>query len=214
MKQAHLSVASGYLGGGAAVKGWIWRRRAPNQAQARVSGRVQPVGRAGPHVDHRARLQGQRVAPLGNRLSGALDHVPHGLPGVAEGHRGASGLEYGHAHRPVARAHTRPDHRARLVVWPGIGAHTANMNYVRLAPGEENVPHSHAESEDTIVILSGRGTVDDLTNGAALSFEAGDMIHVPVGLEHRVKADRGEAVESVGGPCPPDTAMLALSEEA
>jgi quercetin dioxygenase-like cupin family protein len=103
---------------------------------------------------------------------------------------------------------------ARLVVWPGIGAHTANMNYVRLAPGEENVPHSHAESEDTIVILSGRGTVDDLTNGAALSFEAGDMIHVPVGLEHRVKADRGEAVESVGGPCPSDTAMLALSEEA
>ena len=102
---------------------------------------------------------------------------------------------------------------ARLVVWPGVGAHTANMNYVRLAPGEENVSHSHAESEDTIVILSGRGTVDDLTNGAALAFEAGDVIHVPVGLEHRVKADRGEGVESVGGPCPPDTAMLALSEE-
>jgi quercetin dioxygenase-like cupin family protein len=103
---------------------------------------------------------------------------------------------------------------ARLVVWPGVGAQTANMNYVRLAPGEENVPHSHAESEDTIVILSGRGTVDDLTNGVSLSFEAGDMIHVPVGLEHRVKADRGGGVESVGGPCPPDTAMLALSEQA
>jgi quercetin dioxygenase-like cupin family protein len=103
---------------------------------------------------------------------------------------------------------------ARLVVWPGVGAQTANMNYVRLAPGEENVPHSHAESEDTIVILSGRGTVDDLTNGVTLSFEAGDVIHVPVGLEHRVKADRGEGVESVGGPCPPDRAMLAASEQA
>jgi quercetin dioxygenase-like cupin family protein len=103
---------------------------------------------------------------------------------------------------------------ARLVVWPGVGAQTANMNYVRLAPGEENVPHSHALSEDTIVILSGHGTVDDLSNGVALSFKAGDVIHVPPGLEHRVKADRGEAVESVGGPCPPDPAILALSEQA
>src|SRR6185295_12186256 len=80
---------------------------------------------------------------------------------------------------------------ARLVVWIGVGARTANMNYVRLVPGEENVPHAHAESEDTILILSGRGSVDDLTNGSTLPFEAGQVIHVPVGLEHRVKADRG-----------------------
>jgi len=97
---------------------------------------------------------------------------------------------------------------ARLVVWPGVGAETANMNYVRLQPGEENQPHSHAQSEDTIAILSGRGSIDDLTNGTTLEFEAGDVIHVPVGLEHRVKADRGSPVESVGGPCPPDRAML------
>jgi quercetin dioxygenase-like cupin family protein len=103
---------------------------------------------------------------------------------------------------------------ARLVVWPGVGAHTANMNYVRLEPGEENKPHRHPVSEDTIVILAGRGSVDDLTNGETHEFEAGDVIHVPIGLEHRVKADRGEGVVSVGGPCPPDTAMLAVAEEA
>jgi quercetin dioxygenase-like cupin family protein len=103
---------------------------------------------------------------------------------------------------------------ARLVVWPGVGAHTANMNYVRLESGEENKPHSHPASEDTIVILSGRGSVDDLSNGDTHEFQAGDVIHVPIGLEHRVKADRGEGVVSVGGPCPPDTAMLAVAEEA
>jgi quercetin dioxygenase-like cupin family protein len=103
---------------------------------------------------------------------------------------------------------------ARLVVFPGVGAETANMNYVRLEPGEENQPHAHAESEDTIVILSGRGSVDDLTNGATLEFEAGDVIHVPMGIEHRVKADRGSGVESVGGPCPADRAMLAAAREA
>lgn len=102
---------------------------------------------------------------------------------------------------------------ARLVVFPAVGAQTANMNYVRLAAGEENTAHRHPESEDTIAILSGRGTVDDLTNGVTLEFEAGDLIHVPVGLEHRVKADRGVGVESVGGPCPPDRAMLRLAQE-
>lgn len=103
---------------------------------------------------------------------------------------------------------------ARLVVWPGVGAETANMNYVRLVPGEANQPHAHAESEDTITILSGRGSVDDLDNGVTLEFEAGDVIHVPIGLRHRVKADRGAGVESVGGPCPPDRAMLERAAQA
>src|ERR671924_2428889 len=44
---------------------------------------------------------------------------------------------------------------ARLVVWPGVGAYTANMNYVRMLPDEANVPHVHAESEETIFVLSG-----------------------------------------------------------
>jgi quercetin dioxygenase-like cupin family protein len=137
--------------------------------------------------------------------------------------------ELGRAEEPLAESggevrlfhRDRPSRRlpmissdARLVVWPGVGAHTANMNYVRLEPGEENRPHSHPVSEDTIVILSGRGSVDDLTNGETHEFHAGDVIHVPIGLEHRVKADRGEGVVSVGGPCPPDTVMLAVAEQA
>jgi quercetin dioxygenase-like cupin family protein len=97
---------------------------------------------------------------------------------------------------------------ARLVVWIGAGARNANMNYVSMQPGEENVPHAHAESEDTIYILSGRGTVDDLTHARVLPFEAGQAIQVPPGVRHRVKADRGAAVVSVGGPCPSDVAML------
>ena len=50
---------------------------------------------------------------------------------------------------------------ARLVVWPGVGAQTANMNYVRMEPGEANVPHIHAESEDTIYILEGAARSPD-----------------------------------------------------
>lgn len=97
---------------------------------------------------------------------------------------------------------------ARLVVWPGVGAHTANMNYVRMNPGEANVPHAHGESEDSIFIVSGRGTIEDLDHGRVHEFTAGDVIHVPAGVRHAVRADRGEPVVSVGGPCPPDRAML------
>ena len=97
---------------------------------------------------------------------------------------------------------------ARLVVWPGVGADYANMNYVRLTPGESNVPHSHGDSEDTIYIIAGRGVVEDLTNGESIEFEAGDVVHVPVGIRHAVSAPLGESIASVGGPCPPDQVML------
>lgn len=97
---------------------------------------------------------------------------------------------------------------ARLVIWPGTGAWEANMNYVRMEPGEANVAHDHPVSEDTIYILAGEGTVEDVTNGVEYPFRAGHVIHVAPGVRHRVRADRGVAVDSVGGPCPADVAGL------
>jgi quercetin dioxygenase-like cupin family protein len=97
---------------------------------------------------------------------------------------------------------------ARLVVWPGVGAYTANMNYTRMLPDEANAPHVHAESEDTIFVLSGEATVRDLTNDEAHVVRAGQVVHIPAGLEHQVVGDRGVVVESVGGPCPADLHAL------
>jgi len=97
---------------------------------------------------------------------------------------------------------------ARMIAWPGIGAWTATMNYVRMQPGEQNTAHTHQSSEDTIVILEGRGSIDDLTNGITHEFGAGDVIHVPVKLHHAVRANRGEPVVSAGGPCPADLPFL------
>jgi quercetin dioxygenase-like cupin family protein len=97
---------------------------------------------------------------------------------------------------------------ARFVVWPGVGAWNANMNYVVLEPGEANVPHIHTISEDTIFILEGEGTIRDFTNNVELSFHAGCAVHVPVGVKHAVAADRGVKIVSVGGPCPADVPLL------
>jgi len=97
---------------------------------------------------------------------------------------------------------------ARFVVWPGIGAWTANMNYVVMESGEANTPHVHKESEDTIFILEGKGTIKDLDQNLSLPFQAGDAIHVPIGVRHAVCADLGSRVVSVGGPAPADIHLL------
>ena len=97
---------------------------------------------------------------------------------------------------------------ARLVVWPGKGSQTANMNYVDMQPGERNVPHVHTGSEDTLYVIAGSGTIEDLDNGIDLGVEAPGAVHVPVGLWPAVKADRGSRIESVGGPSPADWNLL------
>jgi quercetin dioxygenase-like cupin family protein len=97
---------------------------------------------------------------------------------------------------------------ARFIVWPGEGAWNANMNFVRLEPGEENKPHIHVLSEDTIFILQGEGTIRDYTNDISLPFHAGCIVHVPVGVKHAVAADKGVEIVSVGGPSPADVPLL------
>jgi quercetin dioxygenase-like cupin family protein len=98
--------------------------------------------------------------------------------------------------------------RGRLVVWPGVGAETATMVYVILEPGHENEPHEHESSDDTIAILEGRGSIDNLTAETTHEFEAGAVVFVRAGIRHKVKADRGSRIVAAGGPCPPDYRML------
>ncbi|MCW2906448.1 MAG: Cupin 2 conserved barrel domain protein [Actinomycetia bacterium] len=97
---------------------------------------------------------------------------------------------------------------ARFIIWLGTGARTANMNYVVMQPGESNVPHVHEESEDTIFILHGHGSVRDFSGGTRLEFGPGDVVHIDPGIRHAVFADASEVVVSVGGPCPADLGLL------
>jgi quercetin dioxygenase-like cupin family protein len=97
---------------------------------------------------------------------------------------------------------------ARFVVWPGVNAWVANMDYIRLEPGEANNPHIHALSEDTIFILEGEGTIVDYSNNKRLKFHAGCVVHVPAGVKHAVVADCGVEIVSVGGPSPADLPLL------
>ncbi len=98
---------------------------------------------------------------------------------------------------------------ARLVVWPGTGSKVASMNYVSMEPGERNLPHAHAESEDTVFIVEGEGSITDVTSNITLDIRKDIAVHVPAGIMHFVSADKGQRIISVGGPAPADLLMLA-----
>jgi mannose-6-phosphate isomerase-like protein (cupin superfamily) len=98
--------------------------------------------------------------------------------------------------------------RVRLVVWPGVGADIATMNFAILEPGEQNTPHAHSESDDVIAILEGEASIDNLDTGETHDFSAGDVVFVRAGVRHMVKCDKGVPLMSAGGPCPPDYDML------
>ncbi|MBM4765035.1 cupin domain-containing protein [Bacillus sp. B15-48] len=97
---------------------------------------------------------------------------------------------------------------ARLVIGPHSGASTATFNHVVLEPGEQNQPHSHPKSEDTIFILEGEGIAVDYTNGKEFPIQAGCAVHIPVGIKHTIISTGKEKMVSVGGPCPPDYNLL------
>jgi quercetin dioxygenase-like cupin family protein len=95
---------------------------------------------------------------------------------------------------------------ARMVVWPGVGARTAPMNYVILEPEEANTPHRHPVSEDTIYVLEGEGAVENQTLNKTHPIKGECVLHVPPAVVHAVRAHT--RMVSVGGPCPPDLDFL------
>ena len=137
-------------------------------------------------------------SPVDPHLGAPATPAPgHAEPGIRSYHRDRPGLLV-----PFI------SNDARLVVWLGEGAVTANMNFVVLQPGERNREHVHVESEDTIHVLSGCGTAENVTTGESFPFGPGDTIHIEVGIWHAIAANLGETIVSVGGPCPADTNML------
>lgn len=152
----------------------------------------------------------QLASLVGTRLIGGPSPVDPGLgSGASVGPRDGDGARIDVYHQDDPGLLVPFISRdARLVVWLGRGYRTANMNYVVLEPGERNKEHVHLYSEDTIHILEGHGTAEDLTHGRKLPVAPGDTVHIPPGTWHAVAADRGERVVSVGGPCPADLDML------
>ncbi len=97
--------------------------------------------------------------------------------------------------------------KAKAIVHPGMGAKYGALNYVVMEPGDENILHVHPNSDDVIYIIQGEGVVVD-GDGNESNFKQGDVIFIPAGTFHAVKARGSQTYIAVGGPQPPDLAMF------
>lgn len=96
---------------------------------------------------------------------------------------------------------------SRAVVWPGMGAKKCAMHYVTMKPGQDNVPHAHPESEDVIYILQGEGEVENADTGEIIPYKKGNIIYIPAGVSHAVKARGDIDYIAVGAQAPFDLAF-------
>jgi quercetin dioxygenase-like cupin family protein len=95
--------------------------------------------------------------------------------------------------------------KAKVVVWPGVGAKLASLHYVPYEAGQSSVPHFHPYSEDVFYIIEGEGSMVEYKDDKEVSEQAirpGSVVYVQPNTIHQVRATT--ALVNVGGPCPPD----------
>lgn len=83
------------------------------------------------------------------------------------------------------------------------GARLAYLGQLVAEPGLAIPAHVHADSDEILLVRTGRGTMT--IEGHALSVESGMVIRIPAGTEHSFVADGGEpltAVQIYAGPGP------------
>lgn len=92
----------------------------------------------------------------------------------------------------------------KAIVWPGMGAKNLAMHYVIMKPGQNNVPHAHPHSEDIIFVIQGEGIVENGDTGEEMPYKEGNVIYIPAGVPHAVKAKGSRDFIAVGAQAPFD----------
>jgi mannose-6-phosphate isomerase-like protein (cupin superfamily) len=75
------------------------------------------------------------------------------------------------------------------------------VTWVECAPASQQPLHSHAESEQVYVIVSGRGMM--LVDGESREVGPGDTILIPPGSQHAIRNHTGEELVFVSAASPP-----------
>ena len=77
----------------------------------------------------------------------------------------------------------------------------ANINLVRVPPGGEVTRHIHPKEVESIYVLSGQSTL--ILGDTEVPFNPGQVVAIPIGLEHGLRNDGQEAVEIITFFTPP-----------
>lgn len=79
----------------------------------------------------------------------------------------------------------------------------ATVNVVQVPPGGVIGLHRHPEQVETIYVLAGKSTFT--VGGVDVSFQAGQIVAVPIGMEHGLRNEGPELVELLTFFTPPLT---------
>lgn len=90
----------------------------------------------------------------------------------------------------------------KILLWPENGARNRSMHWHRLEAGAALKALQHP-SDSVYYILAGTGDVVDIASGTTQALRAGSVVHIDRADRYTIRSS-GEALEFVGGPCPPD----------
>ena len=89
-----------------------------------------------------------------------------------------------------------------LTLAPGqFGSTNLAITWVECAPGSQQPLHSHANSEQVYVIVSGQGTM--LIDDEEQTVGPGDTIFIPPGSRHAIRNDSGTELVFATAASPP-----------
>jgi quercetin dioxygenase-like cupin family protein len=77
----------------------------------------------------------------------------------------------------------------------------ANISLVKVPPGGEVTRHIHPKEVESIYVLAGQSTL--FLGETEVTFNAGQVVAIPIGLEHGLRNEGAEAVELITFFTPP-----------
>jgi hypothetical protein len=97
---------------------------------------------------------------------------------------------------------------AKVVIWPGMGAHYRTFQIIELGENSKTIRLCHPASDAAYYVLKGQGRVLDISTGQSQELGEGGMVHIDANDRYQfVASDSGMSL--LGGPCPADASLYA-----
>jgi mannose-6-phosphate isomerase-like protein (cupin superfamily) len=95
---------------------------------------------------------------------------------------------------------------AKVVIWPGMGAHYRTLQVITLGEHSKTVQLCHPESDAAYYVIKGQGKVLNIQTGKSQDLGEGGMVHIDAKDGYQFIAS-SSGMRIIGGPCPADASL-------
>jgi quercetin dioxygenase-like cupin family protein len=97
---------------------------------------------------------------------------------------------------------------AKVVIWPGMGAHYRTFQVITLGEHSKTVQLRHPGSDAAYYVIKGQGRVLNVQTGESQELGEGGMVHIDADDGYQFIAGPS-GMRILGGPCPADASLYA-----